>query len=264
MALPKARRPDDERDQTRIPKAMEEAEAPEIRQRREVHFGKSSADENEDPPAISDAVGLCLSGGGIRSASFSLGLLQAFLEKGFIRWVDYLSTVSGGGFMGAYLSTLLCHGKTTMLDENLDLVPKPGDQAPEPVERFIRGGAYLRDPPMFVDRFLKGFLLNFAIWGGLFIFLASLLALAWRMTHCPPLVRWMGDTWEPALKRVHQFDTSFPVFPAVRIPLVADIAIHPAAQAIRRRQRLANVGPLVPQGGDFLSCRRTGSAAGNQ
>ncbi len=49
-------------------------------------------------------VGLALSGGGIRSATFNLGVLQAFAEAGFLRGVDYLSTVSGGGYIGSWLA----------------------------------------------------------------------------------------------------------------------------------------------------------------
>jgi hypothetical protein len=51
-------------------------------------------------------VGLALSGGGIRSATFNLGLLQALQRRGILRHVDYLSTVSGGGFMGGALTSL--------------------------------------------------------------------------------------------------------------------------------------------------------------
>src|SRR5262245_20184321 len=49
-------------------------------------------------------VGLALSGGGIRSASFSLGVLQALNEYDVLKRVDYLSTVSGGGYMGSSLT----------------------------------------------------------------------------------------------------------------------------------------------------------------
>jgi hypothetical protein len=51
-----------------------------------------------------DGVGLALSGGGIRSASFALGVVQHFLNTGFLRRVDYLSTVSGGGYLGSAMS----------------------------------------------------------------------------------------------------------------------------------------------------------------
>src|SRR5215472_13219434 len=49
---------------------------------------------------------LCLSGGGIRSATYSLGVIQALARKGLLTRFHYLSTVSGGGYAGAWLSTL--------------------------------------------------------------------------------------------------------------------------------------------------------------
>src|SRR2546422_9106340 len=49
-----------------------------------------------------DRVGLALSGGGIRSAPFNLGLLQALRQRGLLELIDYLSTVSGGGYIGGF------------------------------------------------------------------------------------------------------------------------------------------------------------------
>jgi hypothetical protein len=54
-------------------------------------------------------VGLALSGGGIRSASFALGVLQALARShgthtNQLRNIDYLSTVSGGGYIGSSLT----------------------------------------------------------------------------------------------------------------------------------------------------------------
>lgn len=46
---------------------------------------------------------LCLSGGGIRSATFGLGVLQGLARKGLLKEFDYLSTVSGGGYIGSWL-----------------------------------------------------------------------------------------------------------------------------------------------------------------
>ena len=48
--------------------------------------------------------GLALSGGGIRSAVFCLGALQAFAKHDILKNFDYLSTVSGGGYIGASLT----------------------------------------------------------------------------------------------------------------------------------------------------------------
>ena len=47
---------------------------------------------------------ICLSGGGIRSASFALGVLQAFASKELLERFHYLSTVSGGGYVGGWLT----------------------------------------------------------------------------------------------------------------------------------------------------------------
>jgi hypothetical protein len=50
-----------------------------------------------------DLLGLSFSGGGIRSATFNLGILQGLADLNLLRQVDYLSTVSGGGYIGSWL-----------------------------------------------------------------------------------------------------------------------------------------------------------------
>ncbi|WP_109126008.1 patatin-like phospholipase family protein [Dyella sp. C11] len=60
-------------------------------------------------PVVASAaptMGLALSGGGIRSATFCLGLLRALAKNGVLHRFDYLSTVSGGGYIGAMLGRL--------------------------------------------------------------------------------------------------------------------------------------------------------------
>jgi patatin-like phospholipase len=49
-----------------------------------------------------DYLGLALSGGGIRSATFNLGMLQGLAELEVLQEVDYVSTVSGGGYIGGF------------------------------------------------------------------------------------------------------------------------------------------------------------------
>ena len=48
--------------------------------------------------------GLAISGGGIRSATFALGVLEGLKEKQRLAPLAYLSTVSGGGYIGSWLS----------------------------------------------------------------------------------------------------------------------------------------------------------------
>jgi hypothetical protein len=76
--------------------------------------------------------GLAFSGGGIRSATFNLGILQALAEKKMLGDFDYLSTVSGGGYIGAWYSKWLklSYGNIDTLQEKL----APGTKA-EPVRR---------------------------------------------------------------------------------------------------------------------------------
>jgi len=54
-------------------------------------------------------IGLALSGGGVRSATFNLGLLQSLAKNKVLQYCDYLSTVSGGGYIGSCVSALLAN-----------------------------------------------------------------------------------------------------------------------------------------------------------
>src|SRR2546430_10411576 len=57
-------------------------------------------------PTETSLIGLAFSGGGIRSATFNLGILQALAENRLLHKFDYLSTVSGGGYIGSWLAAL--------------------------------------------------------------------------------------------------------------------------------------------------------------
>src|ERR1700676_1244942 len=62
-----------------------------------------------EPGKMIDVVGLALSGGGIRSSAICLGVLQALNHHDLITRSDYLSTVSGGGYIGSSLTaTMTC------------------------------------------------------------------------------------------------------------------------------------------------------------
>lgn len=71
------------------------------------HVGdKDQAAATADPIARAHAkqlVGLAFSGGGIRSATFNLGVLQSLARMDLLGKFDYLSTVSGGGYIGGWL-----------------------------------------------------------------------------------------------------------------------------------------------------------------
>ena len=71
-----------------------------LRRRRQAGFGNAKARQLP-------TVGLALSGGGVRSATFALGLLRGLAAQGLLARVDFLSTISGGGYAGAMLGRLV-------------------------------------------------------------------------------------------------------------------------------------------------------------
>ncbi len=68
---------------------------------------KGSAGEPSIRFTPHDRFGLALSGGGIRSATFNLGVLQSLARLGILSHVDYLATVSGGGYVGGFWTAWL-------------------------------------------------------------------------------------------------------------------------------------------------------------
>ena len=105
------------------------SEVAEVSARRK-HHGIATADGM-------DAVGLAFSGGGIRSATFCLGVAQVLADKGLLRQVDFLSTVSGGGYTGSFLTARLGAGA-----EEKD-VAGPHGPDPLPVREIRRRAKYL-------------------------------------------------------------------------------------------------------------------------
>lgn len=75
--------------------------------RLEIEDFKPDGERIYRPTAESKVVGLALSGGGIRSAAFCLGALQALENGNVLKKVDYLSTVSGGGYIGTAVSAAM-------------------------------------------------------------------------------------------------------------------------------------------------------------
>ena len=92
----KACAPDDMADPVDIASVIEcELKSIEQARARDIHKDGDPRDK---------LLGLAFSGGGIRSATFNLGVLQGLSRAGLLKYVDYLSTVSGGGYIGSWLS----------------------------------------------------------------------------------------------------------------------------------------------------------------
>ena len=130
-------------------------------------------------PLDKDIVGLAFSGGGIRSATFNLGVIQALASKNLLRTVDYLSTVSGGGYIGSWLSSWAYYvslkfgndyNHIAQIEAELNRQPQHiGDFAEPPQIRFLRKysnyltpqlGVLSGDTLAFVGTYVRNLLLN--------------------------------------------------------------------------------------------------------
>jgi hypothetical protein len=129
---------------------------------------------------------LSLSGGGIRSGTFALGLLQGLARYNLLGKFDYLSTVSGGGYIGGWLSAWIhrhAHGLAGVTKE-LDPTTRTTKIDPDPpalqhlreFSNFVtpKKGLFTADTWAFVAIYLRNLLLN---WLVLIPLLAAILAL---------------------------------------------------------------------------------------
>jgi Patatin-like phospholipase len=85
---------------------------------------------------------LCLSGGGIRSAAFALGVVQGLAARGVLKTFDYVSTVSGGGYTGAMLTAWAQRAGYANVED--ELVNGPQNNATiSPLQHLRRYSSYL-------------------------------------------------------------------------------------------------------------------------
>ena len=119
---------------------------------------KAGAGDKND---VENLVGLSCSGGGIRSASFCLGVVQRLALAGLLPYVDYLSTVSGGGYFGSFLSSYWNDSdpKVGPIKNQLPF-SQGGKPEPDPIRHLRNNSKYL----------LKGGLLGQARMLGLLLY----------------------------------------------------------------------------------------------
>src|SRR5258708_19806382 len=129
---------------------------------REIEILRNARIKREVPARVrlleQDIVGLAFSGGGIRSATFNLGVIQALASKNLLKFVDYLSTVSGGGYIGSWLSSWAYyvslksgdnHNHIAQIEAELNRQPQHiGDFAEPPQITFLRSHTNNLTPPL--------------------------------------------------------------------------------------------------------------------
>ncbi|GKT09193.1 patatin-like phospholipase family protein [Desulforhabdus sp. TSK] len=117
---------------------------------------------------------LCLSGGGIRSATFALGVIQGLARHGLLTKFDYLSTVSGGGYIGSWLTAWSHHhagGLPGVADELRKAPTSQPYPEPEPLRHLRSYSNYLSpkvgilsaDTWTLVGTYLRNLFLNWLV-----------------------------------------------------------------------------------------------------
>jgi hypothetical protein len=100
-----------------------------------------------DVAAGQKLAGLALSGGGIRSATFCLGILQALAAQNLIGKFDYISSISGGGYTHAWLAAWLHREPRGIASVEHKLTPLPSKDSlarvPEQLNWLRRYSSYL-------------------------------------------------------------------------------------------------------------------------
>lgn len=118
-------------------KEVLDAELRQVETSRNLRLGSDPA----RPAAGESLIGLAFSGGGIRSATFNLGVLQALARSRLLRAFDYVSTVSGGGYIGGWLMGWMHHQSLGIqqIEERLSAAPdSPRESADPPEVHFLR------------------------------------------------------------------------------------------------------------------------------
>jgi hypothetical protein len=117
-----------------------------------------------------DLSALCLSGGGIRSASFGLGVIQALAKSDLLFQFHYLSTVSGGGYIGSWLTAWRRDEADSAVARDLNS-RRDGGEEPAQIEGIRRDSNYLTpqlgllsaDTWTLVTLYVRNLVLNWAV-----------------------------------------------------------------------------------------------------
>jgi hypothetical protein len=115
-----------------------------------------------------------------------MGIAQALQSRKLYRAFDYLSTVSGGGYLGAYLSTWFVRNSAAAKSGEF---PLPGEEVHTDEGRGLRnmihGGDYIVDSSSALNKYLIGLVLNIAAVITSMLFVCCFVATLWRVLDYP-------------------------------------------------------------------------------
>lgn len=220
--------------------------------------------------------GLALSGGGIRSATFALGVMQALAHHNLLKKFDYLSTVSGGGYIGSALTWFLSAQANAERNDggmpfNADKAGFPfGSDSPDPHQKpgdkpeqsavlnYLRDHGHYLNPGAGINIFallgvvMRGTLLNLIVWLPLAILL--LVAGFWLPQKVVFIERFadeplLGMLLEKIPNGVYQWDEAFLGYEfllrlviMIVVALLLGIVIYSIITWLRRSQMCGRVG----------------------
>ncbi|MEP4147873.1 MAG: hypothetical protein ABJL54_11660 [Halioglobus sp.] len=124
--------------------------------------------EVTDKAYESDLVGVALSGGGIRSSTLALGVIQSLSKANILPRVDFLSTVSGGGFIGGCVSSTLNDASARSDAKSFPLRENIGERESNELTQLRNSGKYLA-PAGFLEKLripallVRGMLINLVL-----------------------------------------------------------------------------------------------------
>ena len=113
-------------------------EIPAIQERRAIHRRPDvsfnpQTDDPYDWARVSGLQGICFSGGGIRSATFNLGVLQGLAKLRILNHFDYLSSVSGGGYIHEWFAAWI---------KREEHEQKKRAEAAKPPQKYVLGSGF--------------------------------------------------------------------------------------------------------------------------
>jgi hypothetical protein len=160
---------------------------------------------------------LCISGGGIRSATFGLGVIQGLAEYGVLDNLDYLSTVSGGGYIGSWLTAWKQrrNGLAAIVPELVPSAPPAANGGPDPVHHLREYNNYLSpklgllsaDTWTLVATVARNLFLNWLVLIPLLLFALMLP----RIVLCIARIGQLKDSYAPSVTAVIDFMNTYHV-----------------------------------------------------
>src|SRR5690242_18563568 len=193
------------------PRAYEDAYPPTLWEHERAHLRARMPARHRDPAdrPSDQVVGVALSGGGIRSATFCLGVFQALARLKWLDRIDYVSTVSGGGYFGSFLGRLYRRDEVESAEQVRALLdpeappPERPAKVPDVVAWLRENGRYLS--PNGAGDLLIGAAIMLRNWVTIqvvvlsfILFLmvtAQLPRVALEVCWCPALVMCRADGW---------------------------------------------------------------------